>query len=101
MNNWKETFGFPHFFIKDGEIRRISTEIIHYSLFIIHLQFIGLQTDKLQFEAFLFANLRILVGQNLLSAASPSMARRALRNWKMNRIVVKVTAMISAMGSAR
>ena len=38
---WTETFGFPHLYQINGEIRRISTEIIHYSLaacgdFIIH-----------------------------------------------------------------
>ena len=52
----------------NGEIRRISTEIIHYSLaacgdFIIHQQFIGLLFDKLQFEIHLCQNGRKTSGR--------------------------------------
>ena len=55
------------FFIKDGEIRRISTEIIHYSLFISRLRRLHYSlavyrspTDKLQFD-FLYPSFSVRI----------------------------------------
>lgn len=48
---------------------------------------------------FLYTSRNILAGYYVLFSLSSF--RRALRNWKLNRITVPVTAMTSATGSAR